>query len=71
MQVKNDFFIIGFHGVFELIEDEDEAVRKAEHYYLKLKHCHDGYVTLFPCSKEIFEKYMHAEKISIEFIVVD
>lgn len=76
MQVKNDFFIIGFHAAFDLIKDKedpfsDKAVRKAEHYYLRLLHCFDDYVITFPCSKEILEKYMHAEKISIEFKVVE
>ena len=73
MQIKNDFFIIGFAADFEIetICDNSKVIKSAAHYRLKLKNCEIGYEMDFPCSKEILEKYMHAEKISIELIIAD
>ena len=73
MQVKNDFLIIGFSADFDIetICDSGKVIQSAAHYRLKLKHSEIGYEMDFPCSKEILEKYMHATKISIEFIIAD
>lgn len=72
MQVKNDFFIIGFSADFDLTKiGGGKVIKSAEHYWLKLKNCENGNVFNFPCSKEKFEKYKNAETISIELIIAD
>lgn len=63
MQVKNDFFVAGM-SVFG-------CANETQSFWIKLKHCEYGYVVDFPLSKEDFYKINSAQKVSIEFKVIE
>ena len=63
MQVKNDFFVAGM-SVFG-------GANETQSFWLTLKHCEYGYVVNFPLSEEDFCKINSAQKVSIEFKVIE